>query len=71
MHKATINDVTRAAGVSRSTVSLALQGSPKARPETTGKVQAAIHRLGYVYHRGAANLRSARSVSGLVATWMR
>ena len=65
--KATIIDVASAASVSKSTVSLVLQGSPRVRPATTGKVQAAIHRLGYVYNRGAANLRSARSnVVGMV-----
>ena len=67
MRKATIIDVARAAGVSKSTVSLVLQGSPSIRSATTKKVQAAIHRLGYVYNRGAANLRSARSnVVGMV-----
>ena len=67
MRKATIIDVARTAGVSKSTVSLVLQGSPRVRPETTEKVQAAIHRLGYVYNRGAANLRSARTnVVGMV-----
>ena len=67
MRKVTIIDVARAAGVSKSTVSLVLQGSPRIRPETAEKVQAAFHRLGYVYNRGAANLRSARSnVVGMV-----
>ena len=67
MRKVTIIDVARAAGVSKSTVSLVLQGSPSVRPETAEKVQTAIHRLGYVYNRGAANLRSARSnVVGMV-----
>ena len=67
MRKATIIDVARAAGVSKSTVSLVLQGSPRIRSATTKKVRAAIHRLGYVYNRGAANLRSARSnVVGMV-----
>ena len=67
MRKATIIDVARAAGVSKSTVSLVLQGSPRIRSATTKKVQAAIHRLGYVYNRGAANLRSARTnVVGMV-----
>ena len=67
MRKATIIDVARAAGVSKSTVSLVLQGSPRIRSATTKKVRAAIHRLGYVYNRGAANLRSARTnVVGMV-----
>ena len=67
MRKATIIDVAREAGVSKSTVSLVLKGSASVRAETAGKVQAAIHRLGYVYNRGAANLRSAHSnVVGMV-----
>lgn len=67
MRKATIIDVAHAAGVSKSTVSLVLQDSPRIRPETTEKVRTAIHRLGYVYNRGAANLRRARSnVVGIV-----
>ena len=67
MPKVTIVDVARAAGVSKSTVSLVLQGSPRTRPETAEKVQTAIRRLGYVYNRGAANLRSAHSnVVGMV-----
>ena len=35
------------------------------RTETRQKVNAAIERLGYVYHRGAANLR--RAFSGIVS----
>ena len=67
MRKTTIIDVARAAGVSKSTVSLVLQGSPRIRSATKEKVRSAIHRLGYVYHRGAANLRRARTnVVGMV-----
>ena len=63
----TILDIAREAGVSKSTVSLVLQGSPVVRPETRERVQAAIERLGYVYHRGAANLRRQKSdVVGMV-----
>lgn len=65
--KATILDIAREAGVSKSTVSLVLQGSGLIRPETVGKVRKAIEEVGYVYNRGAANLRSARSnVIGMV-----
>ena len=65
--KVTIIEVARAAGVSKSTVSLVLHGSPRIRPATAAKVQAAIRRLGYVYNRGAANLRSPRSnIVGMV-----
>jgi LacI family transcriptional regulator len=62
--RVTIVDIARAAGVSKSTVSLVLQGSPLVKPDKHDKVREAIQRLGYVYHRGAANLR--RSVSDVV-----
>ncbi len=60
----TIIDIAQAAGVSKSTVSLVLQDSPLVRPVTRERVRDAIDRLGYVYHRGAANLR--KSVSDVV-----
>lgn len=65
--KATILDIAREAGVSKSTVSLVLQGSRLIRPETALKVRKAIEDVGYVYNRGAANLRKAHSnVIGMV-----
>jgi LacI family transcriptional regulator len=65
--KATILDIAREAGVSKSTVSLVLQGSALIRPETVDKVRKAIDDVGYVYNRGAANLRKAQSnVVGMV-----
>lgn len=65
--RATIIDVARAAGVSKSTVSLVLRGSPLVRSETAEAVQSAMRELGYVYNRSAANLRRARSnVVGMV-----
>ena len=64
---ATIVDIARAAGVSKSTVSLVLNGDKRVKPETRANVEAAIDRLGYVYNRGAANLRGATSsLIGLV-----
>lgn len=65
--KATILDIAREAGVSKSTVSLVLQGSDLIRPETAAKVRKAIADTGYVYNRGAASLRKAQSnVIGMV-----
>ena len=65
--KATILDIAREAGVSKSTVSLVLQGSGLVRPDTVVKVRKAIEDVGYVYNRGAANLRKAQSnVIGMV-----
>ena len=64
---ATIVDIARAAGVSKSTVSLVLNGDRRVRAETRAHVEAAIDRLGYVYNRSAANLRGATSsLIGLV-----
>lgn len=59
MRRATIVDVAREAGVSKSTVSLVLQGSPLVRAETRAAVEEAMRALGYVYNRAAAALRGA------------
>ncbi|KAB2854460.1 MAG: LacI family DNA-binding transcriptional regulator, partial [Bauldia sp.] len=59
--RVTIIEIAAAAGVSKSTVSLVLKGSDSVHPETRDRVNAAIRELGYVYNRGAANLRQARS----------
>ena len=56
----TIIDVARAAGVSKSTVSLVFQKSPAVKAETRAAVQQVMADLGYVYNRNAANLRSNR-----------
>jgi len=65
--KATILDIAREAGVSKSTVSLVLQGSGLVRADTAASVRKAIEAVGYVYNRGAANLRKAHSnVIGMV-----
>ena len=65
--KATMIDIAAASGVSKSTVSLVLQGSPTVKAETRERVLATAERLGYVYNRGAARLRSARSnIVGMV-----
>lgn len=55
----TIVDIARAAGVSKSTVSLVLKASPLIKAETRERVERAIEQLGYVYNRGAASLRTA------------
>ncbi len=60
----TILDVAARAGVSKSTVSLVLQGSDQVRSETADHVREAMREIGYVYNRAAANLRS--SAVGLV-----
>ena len=60
----TIIDVAREAGVSKSTVSLVLQNSGGVREETRSQVRQAMTRLGYVYNRSAAKMRS--SSAGLI-----
>jgi LacI family transcriptional regulator len=63
----TITDVAREVGVSKSTVSLVLQGSPLTRPDTAKRVREAAARLGYVYNRRAAELRrKASNIIGVV-----
>ncbi|MFF2318758.1 LacI family DNA-binding transcriptional regulator [Arthrobacter sp. NPDC058097] len=65
----TLEDVSKAAGVSRSTASLVIRGSSRI-PETTAvKVREAMDQLGYVYNRQAANLRQSRTMTiGLIVT---
>ena len=56
--RATILDLARHAGVSKSTVSLVLNNSPLVVPDKRARVEAAIAALGYVYNRTAASLRA-------------
>jgi LacI family transcriptional regulator len=68
----TIIDVARAAGVSKSTVSLVLQNSTLVRHETREDVRRAMSDLGYVYNRAAATLRNANAgLIGLVINDLR
>ncbi|MBB3542179.1 MULTISPECIES: LacI family DNA-binding transcriptional regulator [unclassified Rhizobium] len=64
--RVTVIDIAKAAGVSKSTVSLVLQGSPLVNEGTRSKVNAAMRELGYVYNRGAANLRQAGAKSKII-----
>ena len=65
--RVTIIDIARAAGVSKSTVSLVLTGTGKIKPETEQMVRTAMRELGYVYNRSAANLRNPQSrIVGMV-----
>src|ERR1700679_745729 len=59
--RVTIVDVALRAGVSKSTVSLVLSGSPLVAEPTRERVTQAMRALGYVYHRGAASLRASSS----------
>lgn len=57
----TIYDVAKAAGVSKSLVSLVLQDSPKVGEESRRAVREAISELGYRPSRVAANLAAGRT----------
>ena len=58
---ATLATVAAAAGVSRQTVSNALNSPELLRPDTLERVQHAIARLGYTPNRAARNLRTRAS----------
>ena len=60
-HPATVVDVAAAAGVSRQTVSNALNSPERVRPATLSRVQAAIDSLGYRPHGAARRLRTRQS----------
>ncbi|BCW05926.1 LacI family DNA-binding transcriptional regulator [Arthrobacter sp. NtRootA1] len=61
--RVTLFDVAKHAGVSRASASLVVRGTGRLSPETRERVLAAMGELGYVYHRGAASLRTQRSSS--------
>jgi LacI family transcriptional regulator len=68
----TIRDVAKQAGVSKSTVSLVLQGASSVKDETRKSVRRAMAEIGYVYNRSAATLRSSSSdLIGLVINDLR
>src|SRR5215470_13924142 len=59
----TIHDVAKAAGVSVTTVSHALNGKGRVDPQTRARVARVVRRLGYRANRHARGLRSGRSGS--------
>lgn len=61
VRRATINDVARAAAVSRQTVSNALNRPERVRPETLERVRVEVERLGYRPSQAAQGMRSQRS----------
>ena len=66
-HAATQSDVARAAGVSRSLVSLALSGSPKVAAGTREHIEEVAASLGYRVNVSASSLaRKRSSIIGLV-----
>ena len=70
--RVTLKDLAEHAGVSKSTVSLVLRNSPLVAEATRATVLQSIEALGYVYNRGAANLRMRRTQTvGLVVCEIR
>lgn len=59
---ATIGDVARVAGVSRSTVSYALSGKRPISGETHERIQAAIRQLGFTVNAGARALATSQTM---------
>ena len=59
----TIEDVARAAGVSRSTVSRVLNGGSHVSPEVMSEVNRAVSLLGYSVNQAARNLAAGRTGS--------
>ncbi|MED5526914.1 LacI family DNA-binding transcriptional regulator [Gallaecimonas pentaromativorans] len=59
--KATSFDIAHKAGVSQSTVSRALRGSPLVNKETRDRIQAIARELNYKVDKNASNLRSQHS----------
>jgi DNA-binding LacI/PurR family transcriptional regulator len=59
----TIEDVARAAGVSRSTVSYALSGKRSISRETRDRIQQAIAELGFTVNAGARALATSQTMS--------
>lgn len=61
--RVTLMDVAARAGVSRATASLVVREKGNLAQQTRERVRAAMDDLGYVYHRGAASLRTRRTQS--------
>jgi LacI family transcriptional regulator len=72
MSRVTLKDIAEACGLSRAGVSLVLQDSPRVSEQTKARVRQVMAEMGYVYDRGAANLRTRRSMTvGLIVTNVR
>jgi DNA-binding LacI/PurR family transcriptional regulator len=67
--RVSIKDIARKAGVSHSTVSRALRGSPLVNPRTAERIRRLAARMGYVPNAAARSLATARTgIVGLVIT---
>lgn len=69
MKRVTVADVALLAGVSKSTVSMVLNGDPRVAAATQDRVRQSIASLGYIYDRTAGSLRKAQTHAvGVVVT---
>jgi LacI family transcriptional regulator len=59
--RVTLLDIAADADVSRATASLVIRNVPSVAETTRKRVLRSIKKLGYIYHRGAANLRRQHS----------
>src|SRR6478736_5341464 len=59
--RVTLLDIAADAGVSRATASLVIRNVPTVAETTRKRVLRSIKRLGYIYHSGAASLRTQQS----------
>ena len=57
----TLSDVAKELGVSKATVSLAINSNPLVAKKTREKILKKVEELGYVYNRGAAGLSTGQS----------
>lgn len=57
----TLSDIAKSLGVSKATVSLAINNDSRVADETRRKILNKIEELGYVYNRGAAGLSTGKS----------
>lgn len=60
-NKLTLNDIAKVLGLSKSTISLAINNDPRVADKTREKIFNKIDEMGYVYNRGAAGLATGKT----------
>lgn len=65
----TISDIARQAGVSKATVSLVMNGSPKVSSKTCERVRAVVQALQYQPNEEARKLAHRRWLAPIAATF--
>ncbi|WP_313105402.1 trehalose operon repressor TreR [Pseudescherichia vulneris] len=67
--KLTLNDIAKLSGVSKSTVSLVINNSPKVKKSTLDHVQSVIRQYGFTPSKAAQSLRAQREkIIGIIVT---